>query len=154
MSAWPSNVSTLNSDVLYAMHNIAQSQPTNPVGILGGTAKMLGLGVTFRPIRGTRVEVTVTGNVSDDTTADAASFILRYGTGTAPTNGAASTGTAGSLTRTFTALTGMTKVPFAEHVFISGLTTGTTYWFDYSAAATGAGATANMDTLNVTIKEI
>lgn len=136
------------------MHRAAQTAPADPTGITGATAKMLGLAVAFTPRVTGRVLVLVSGQATDDTNADTATYILRYGTGTAPANDAASTGTAGGLSRTFSALTSATSAPFSENQLITGLTLNTAYWFDFSAKATGAGAVANLTTLTFTIMEI
>ncbi len=152
--AWPNAITGLDGSVLRAMHEVVETKPEDPTGITGATAKMLGLAVAFTPRRTGRVLVMVTGNVTDNTTADVASFIMRFGTGTAPANDAASTGTAVTPTRTFTALTGMTTVPFSQLAVISMPLIGTAYWIDYSAAATGAGAVAGMTQLTFEVMEI
>lgn len=153
--AWPDSVDRLDGSVIRAMHAPVETKPADPTGVTGATALMLGLAVAFTPRRTGRVKLMVTGNVSDNTTADVASFILRFGTGAAPANQDAGTaGTAVTPTRTFTALTGMTKVPFSQIALINTPLIGTAYWFDYSAAATGGAAVANMDQLTFIVEEI
>lgn len=154
MTTWVNTAAEINADVLNQIMHPTLTTPADPTGILGATSLMLGLAVTYTPIRTGRIRIRVTGNITDDTTADLGTWILRYGTGTAPANQAASTGTAVTPSRTWTALTGMTSVPFAQNTQISGLTVGTTYWIDYAAAATGAGATVNMTQLAFLVEEI
>lgn len=154
LGGWINSAAQVNTDVLQQIMNSTLSNPADPTGILGATSLMLGLAVTFTPRRTGRVRIRVSGNITNDTNADLGTWILRYGTGAAPANQAASTGTAVAPSRTWTALTGMTSVPFAQNTQIPGLIIGTTYWFDYAAAATGAGATVNMTQLAILIEEI
>ena len=131
----------------------AQSQPTNPTGTTSTTAVMMGLAGSIL-LQGTgRLLVMLSGDVKNDTTADGVTVQLRYGTGVAPVNGAALTGTAIGNTEAFTALTGVTQVPFSQQAVVSGLTVGTTYWLDAAVAAVTAG-TASILNLSLTAIEL
>src|SRR5271157_655935 len=79
------------------------STPLNPSGTTNTTGLMMGLNQTMTPVKSGNVLVTICGVVANSTTADGATVQIRAGTGAAPTNAAALTGTAyGSLqTMTF-----------------------------------------------------
>ena len=154
MPTWPETADTLKGDVMRDMHRPAETAPSDPTAITGVTAKMLGLAVAFTPLRTGRILVITKGNITCDTTAKLTTVRLRYGTGTAPANDAASTGTAAGIASTFTALTGMVTVPFADAALISGLTIGTAYWLDYSAVTDDAGAAGRVLGLNMVVTEI
>ena len=80
---------------------------------------------------------------------------IRYGTSTAPTNGAAATGTAVGgapllgLHTNFAADT----VGFAVQAIVTGLTPSTAYWIDLGVAAPG-GATSKVENLSISAYEI
>ena len=151
---WPVSIDTLKGDVIRELHRPTQSQPADPTAITGVTALMLGLAVAFTPRRTGRISVRVYGNITCDTTAKTTTVRMRYGTGTAPANAAASTGTAAGVARTFLALTGMLTVPFSDEALIDNLTIGTAYWIDYSALTDDAAAAGRVLGLNIVVAEI
>lgn len=152
--SWPVSIDTLNGDVQRQYHRPTQTQPSNAAGITGVTAKMLGLAVAFTPRRTGRILVAIDGNITCDTTAKTTTATLKYGTGTAPVADAANTGTAAGIAKTFTALTGMLTVPFAQTAIIDGLSIGIAIWLDYSVLTDDANAVGNMLDLNVVVTEI
>jgi hypothetical protein len=154
MGQWPDSVDTLKGDVIRDMHRPVQTAPTNPTAITGATAKMLGLAVAFTPRRTGRVLFVAKGNITCNTTAETTTVQLKYGTGTAPANDAADAGTQAGVDSTFTALTGVLTVPFADVALVDSLTIGTAYWFDYNAKTSNAGATGRVLDLNVTVLEV
>lgn len=121
-------------------------KPSNPTGTTSATAVMMGLGSTcaFTPKTTGKVRVTICGNFYVNAGPNQGTLSGRYGTGTAPANAAATTGTrfgTGSSDQTIkTASTGF-GVPFAFTEILS-LTAGTAYWFDLAASSpTGTGTT-------------
>ena len=132
---------------------VAQSSPGNPTGTTSATAVMMGLAGSIKLQGSGRILIMLSGDISNDTTADGATCRLRYGTGAAPANAAAATGTAVGNTVSFTALTGVLTVPFAQQVVVSGLTVGTTYWVDAAVAAVTAG-TASISNLSLSVVEL
>ena len=73
--------------------------------------------------------------MQNNTGGDGAVTKLYYGTGSAPTNGAAVTSTQAGKTRpTDSFPTGAKRFPFGITTVISGLTLNTAYWFDLSLA--------------------
>lgn len=108
------------------------------------TPKMLGLSGTVTPISSGKVLVSVTWDQSADSGGFVISVSLRLGTGSAPVNGAAPTGTQFGSTRS-------AAIPLISSVcFIAtGLTVGTTYWIDLAMQADngffGTGSITNID---------
>lgn len=113
-----------------AASNLYSNNPADPTGTGSGTPVMCGLAGAFTPNSSGNVVFSACGNA----TGDIPGVMLRYGTGTAPANGAASTGTllaqqqpntgSNSLVSTFSLIKGVT-----------GLSPGTTYWFDLSQSS-------------------
>src|ERR1017187_6229156 len=94
------------------------------------TTQMQGLAIYFTPQSSTRVKLFINGQVVPAATTVWA-LVPCYGTGTAPTNAAAAAGTAVvGYGATGIAPTGTAGVSFATTSIITGLTPGTTYWFD------------------------
>jgi len=140
------NVSTgtLNSARLAWNGATLQASPANPAGATTGSLTMQGVGgtCTITPSFSTRVHVTVTGRMANSAAAGIAAAALRRGTGTAPVNGAADTGTAlGSTSQAFTNTSASELSPFALNGIITGLTVGVAIWIDLAAATGGAGTT-------------
>lgn len=111
---------------------------------------MAGLGGDFSitPNATGTVQVTIYGEISTTSSTAGTGIILqgRYGTGSAPSNGASATGTAFTAQVTYTNPTTVTASdvaqPFSLSGVITGLTVGTTYWIDVSFEAVSAtGAT-------------
>lgn len=127
--------------------------PANPSGVNNATGLMAGLAVSFTPAASGRVLVVVSLNWNNGSTGSVASFQIRYGTGTAPTNGAALTGsTAGSLISNRSP-NGTDPQAGAASGTATGLSVGTTYWFDLSQASDG-GSTTTLTNISYTIVEI
>lgn len=122
---------------------ITNYQPADPpqAGFAAGTV-MCGLGsaLTFTPLISTRVIITISGNFRNDTSGNAAFVNLNYGTGTAPANGAASTGTIlckNVRSQDSAATSGYSTFSFTYG--LSGLTLSTAYWFDLTQLALVGG---------------
>lgn len=122
------------------------SQVATPSGP-GSTSSytMQGLGKLLTPTTTGRVLVTVSGYTFNGTNVTAGAGIayhINYGTGSAPVNGAAVTGTTINQTQasgnSTTTTSGDNIMPFSTTAFVTGLTIGTTYWFDIAAIANGS----------------
>lgn len=119
------------------------STPQNPTGTTSTAGVMMGLNVAITPQVTGNIHVTVCGSIANNTTGDGETVRIRMGTGTAPTNGAALTGTAYGSLQADTAVTSSLKHPFSVTALVTGLTVGTAYWIDIEVAAvTGGTATA------------
>lgn len=137
--------------------SISQSAPADPTGTTDTTGKMMGLAVAFTPNVTGRVLILVTGNLTNSTATagDGAKAQIRYGTGAAPANAAALTGTAiGSiLTSVLERATASDLQPLCLVGVASGLTVGTQIWVDLGLAAI-VGGTGQVKNLNVVIIEL
>lgn len=134
---------------------IYNGAPAAPTGTASTSAVMMGLGsaASITPVRTGRISFTISGQMSNTTINDGATVQLRYGTGTAPINGAAVTGTQGGNSQTFKAASAGDTSGFSIGPIIAGLTVGTPYWFDLALQAV-TGGTASVAGLTVTAHEI
>jgi hypothetical protein len=117
---------------------------------------MMGLAASITPAGSGNIIIVIAGDTDNDTAADGTKMGIRYGTGSAPSNGAALTGTAvGSLVNSSNASLALDveRFPFAVSAVVTGLTLGTAYWVDLSLAAV-TGGTARVRDISVSIAEI
>jgi len=125
------------------------SAPAGPANT--GSYTMQGLAGTITPAVSGNILITISGDIYGSTltaAGDGINFAIAYGTGGAPTNGAASTGTLPTNGVQYSNPTTVTStdvhVPFSTSAVVSGLTLGTAYWVDLEAQAVGAaGFTLN-----------
>jgi hypothetical protein len=110
----------------------------------------LGSGWTLTPNRSGKVLVIVSGAAANSSNGGF-TYRIRYGTGAAPANGAALTGSGGSVGVTNIPPVGI-AVPFTTQFVVSGLTLGTAYWFDLALAVLGSG-TASVNALTISALE-
>lgn len=123
----------------------------NPSGTTSSTPVMMGLGSswTLTPSFSGRVRITVTGFLTNSTTG-VANVDASYGTGTAPTNGTAATGTACNVG--VNQQGSGSESPFTLLCEVTGLTLSTPYWFDLTLLAAGTG-TSTVKPVSVVIEE-
>jgi hypothetical protein len=112
---------------------------SNPTGTSSTTGVMMGLGsgYTFTPKFSTRFVVCIQGEAAN-TTTNIVQVTLRASTGSAPTNGAALTGSV-LLSQYLIAPTANTGYPMNIMGLVTGASPGTTYWVDLSLAVTTSG---------------
>lgn len=119
-----------------------QAAPSNPTGTSSTTGVMMGLAGTITPAKSGTVVFNASGAITNNTITRGSQVTLYYSTGTAPTNGAALTGTSsGAIVFHDVAAANLT-VPFALNRVVTGLTVGTAYWFDLSLASRISGTSA------------
>jgi hypothetical protein len=106
------------------------------------------LGATITPAKTGKLLIVLSGRAVP-TVAYGSSVDLTYGTGAAPANGAAETGTTICGTPTAPTGTGM----FSLNYILTGLTVGTTYWIDPATAISGSTGTIYLDNLSLSIIE-
>ena len=101
-----------------------QTVAVNPAGTTALGGVMAGLAGVLTPVGTGKVFVTVTGRLTNNTTNDGVFAQMQYGTGGAPANGAANTGTqvGSNVARTGTGYTGTMVSAFSLSGVISGLT--------------------------------
>lgn len=125
-----------------------------PAGTLSISGVMMGAGISITPNRTGTVMVVVSGMFGNNTNNGGAVVGLRYGTGTAPVNGAALTGTSVGQNQSYTSAASTDQSGFAINRIITGLIPGTAYWFDISLAAITAATTASTAGVNMSAVEI
>ncbi len=122
-----------------------QGAPTNPTGTTStGSFKMAGLGGTchITPTYGTKLLVSIVGSLSNSA-GNGVEAVMAFGTGTAPNNGDAATGTTIGPTTAFTvepATGGF--FPFSLTAIITGRTVGVAVWLDLQQIANTGGTTS------------
>lgn len=149
------NLKYSSATTLYTIHS-TKSATNNataaaPTATASGTAVMMACGGAITPANTGRVLVTISGQMANDTINDGATVQLRYGTGTAPINGAAVTGTLVGIAQTETSLVGGSQSGFAISGIITGLTLGTAIWID---AALNRVTGGNASITGVTISAV
>jgi uncharacterized protein DUF5907 len=128
--------------------------PRSPTGTTSTTGVMMGLGSFWRltPAATGRLWIAAAGNIQTSGAAGTPSVYLRYGTGTAPANGAAIAGTVLGSQRSASIGTAGWMFPMSHVAILTGLAIGTAYWFDYQVIA-GTGTTATPLTCDFTVFE-
>jgi hypothetical protein len=92
------------------------------------------------------------GDVINSGIAGVATLQIYFGTGTAPANNVAASGTAAGTVINFVASTAAGKVPFSITVYLTGLIAGTAYWLDL--AATASANTTTVQHVNIVAIEL
>jgi hypothetical protein len=114
---------------------------------------MMGLAGAITPVTSGKVLITVSGMMANNTVNDGVGVQLRYGTGTAPANAAALTGTTLGVYKNFTSLTAALKSGFALSFVVSGLTLTTAIWIDCAVKAI-TGGTATITDVDIVAEEL
>lgn len=134
-----------------------QATPADPSGTTSTAGVMLGLAASITPAFSGRVMICINGNLTNSTAAagNGAKVQIRYGTGAAPANGAALTGTAAGSQQSsvLERATANDMQTFCVLCLVTGLSIGTPIWFDLSLTAVAAG-TALAKNLNVMAMEM
>ncbi len=142
----PDGTSSLQVVYTNPTPNVYQASPTNPTATTSTTGVMMGLAGAITPTQSGKIQVTITGNIANSAAADGWKTQIRYGTGTAPANAAALTGTAvGTIATSTATIANAGKQPFSITAIVSGLTLNTAVWLDVSLAAITAGTATATD---------
>jgi len=135
--------------------NTLNANPANPTGTTNTAGVMMGLNQSITPSGSGVFMVIISGDLINSNKNDGAYAEITYGTGTAPSNGAALTGTkVGSTLHLSAAGATNGSNPFSCSAIVSGLTVGTKYWFDLHLASTTGTGTASAANLTVSIYEL
>ena len=127
-----------------------QATPGNPTGTTNTSGLMAGLAGAITPAFSGRVMIIISGRITNSggTAGQGAAAAIRYGTGSAPANGAALTGTEiGNITAMLLERsTASDPFPFTCSALVTGLVLGTAYWIDLRQAASvgGTGVVSNI----------
>jgi hypothetical protein len=135
----------------------ARYQPSDPAGTTSTTQVMMGLGsvCAYTPAGSGLVLAICTGQVQIITAVVAATLAGRYGTGTAPLNGVAVTGTlfGGAENQIYRPASIGDPMGFAFTDLLT-LTPGTAYWFDISLESSGGTAEAEINNVSLVLAEL
>ena len=147
-----------NLTVTGAQLTITTSNGNNPSGTTSTAGVMAGLAKSITPTSTGRILIFISGQATNGTGDSGFKFDIRYGSGAAPSNGNALTGTqvGGTVTGSGVVSGSTTGVPiasFSHQGIVSGLTLSTAYWIDIGEYAVTAG-TATFSNINVTIIEL
>jgi hypothetical protein len=118
---------------------------------------MMGLGISacrVAPVYSSRLFVQFTGKVLAGTASTNATYAAIFGTGAGPANGVAATGTVFGATPVQFLSAAAANAALVAGGVITGLTPGTTYWFDLGlASSAGGGVTAAVTGVVFTVME-
>jgi hypothetical protein len=128
--------------------------PILPTSTTSTTGVMIGYGAICKitPSYASRLEVHVIGNLVNSADTDTAVTSLYFGSGSAPTSPSAITGTLVGKGVNSVAGGSPGSTPFTLGGYVTGLTSGTSYWFDLALASPIAG-TASLNNINCFMKE-
>jgi len=139
----------------------ANFKPPDPSSTTSGIPVMMGLGSTvrFTPNSTGKIEINFTCEVGIAGASANVTVAPRYGTMTAPANSAAVTGTrfglgSDALIRPATSSASSAVSTFACTDVITGLTTGTAYWFDIAIDTSNPSNAAFIQNVSVSIIEL
>jgi parallel beta-helix repeat protein len=139
----------------------ANFKPPNPPRTTSSVLVMMGLGAAarFTPNSTGKIEINFTCEVGIDGAPTNVTIGPRYGTLTAPTNGAAATGTrfglgSDALIHPATSSASSAVSTFACTDVITGLTTGTPYWFDVAMGTSNPANAAFIQNVSMSITEL
>lgn len=119
------------------------------------THKMAGFAGSITPIKSGKILIRVIGDITQNTSSRGASVKVNYGTGSAPADGDADTGTqvGPDINIAQTGATAFT-VPYSAGGIVTGLTIGTTYWIDCAHRITLGGGISTLANSQIEIIEL
>ena len=129
------------------------ASPASPAGTTSTQPVMTGLGISLTPKSSGTVLIIVGGSASNDTSSDGYSVQIRYGTGSAPGNGAVLAGRPAGSVAQQNSVSGGSQNGFTLIGLVVGLAAGVSIWIDLSLAAVTAG-TASLSQLSIAAVEI
>ena len=133
-------------------------QPANPTALTSASYKMYGLGSTIflTPLNSGNVRLTVDFSPGGVGTSSLNSFVISYGSGAAPANGAAATGTViGQICQGGAALSlSSTPAKAFWNLIITGLSVNTAYWFDVQGKIGSGNTNVTANSISATLEEL
>jgi hypothetical protein len=133
-----------------------QAQPADPTPTTSAAGVMMGLAGSITPSRSGKVMVTISGDMDVAGANNAMRAQIYTGTGAAPANGAALTGTArgSNPQQTNGGGAGIVRTPFSCQSIITGLAIGTPVWLDLAVSSVGGVASARVRNISITAVEV
>jgi hypothetical protein len=144
---------TTQAETLAVQPNVVTGTAASPTGTTSSSYVMMGLAIYITPTVTGRLKVSLAGFAKNGTAGSGCRFAVRYGTGTAPTNGSASVGSTMGLALDATSDAANSALPFCADGMMTGLTLGTQYWIDVSLLRLTSG-TATLSNLTYTAIEL
>ncbi len=151
----------LASEANFVVGAATQKQVAAPTAPASTSAyAMQGLAGTITPLRSGKVLLTISGTATGSTVTagDGLEWQLSYGTGAAPANADAVTGTqVGAVqenTNPATVTAADVHTPFSISAVITGLTLGTAYWLDLAAKSIATASSGGLANVSVTAVEL
>lgn len=135
--------------------NVSQYAPSNPTGTVSNVGVMMGISASFTPKYTGNVFITITSSATNTTINDGWLWQGRYGTGTAPVNGAAATGTtiANTNVQNSNLIAANSITSGSISGYITGLTLGTAIWIDILLLSV-TGGTASLNGITIIVSEV
>ena len=127
---------------------VRADNPSDPLATASATAVMMGLAEHITPSATGRVLVIASGVASNDAAGKGVAVEIRTGTGAAPANGDAVTGTKRGVTRS-----NVDTGAFVTHAIVTGLALSTQIWMDLAVAVTGGSGNASVSNLEISMLE-
>jgi hypothetical protein len=132
-------------------------KPSNPTGTTSSGGVMMGLGSTihFAPTSSGIIRFTIDGVAYANGAGSTITVTVKYGTGTAPINGAVPAGTTIGVASQFavSGTAGDNRL-WSKNIILTGLSTSTTYWFDVMITRAGTSNTVSISGVNATLEEL
>lgn len=127
-----------------------QTLPSNPAGTGNTGGVMAGLAGSITPAISGNITLTISGTMQNSTANDGCKIVMLYGTGSAPANGAAVTGTVAGPPggQTGHSANATDNVPFSMTAYVTGLTVSTAYWLDLQEGAV-TGGTCSLQNIDI-----
>jgi hypothetical protein len=128
-----------------------QASPPDPNGTSSIVPVMMGLAGSITPTNSGTILLVISGYAINTKSADSCKLQIVTGTGAAPANGAALSGTSRGTQLIIQPSANTT--PFSLNVVITGLTINTAYWIDVSLASSKANGTASISYSSISAME-
>lgn len=143
---------TRQTETFAVVPQISFSTPADPTGTNSATGVMMGLAASITPQVTGRIKIHINGTIVSNNNTGGGGVRIRYGTGTAPANGNALTGTPLGNPVNFIQGSANDSIPFALVGYVAGLTAGTAHWIDVSVNRNGSGTTT-ISSITIFIEE-
>lgn len=141
-------------ETLAIQGQLVQSTPANPTGTASATGVMMGLAIAFTPRVTGRIRIHIDGTYTCANAGSEVTVTVRTGTGGAPANGAALTGTVTGNSPIYDGTNGNETLPFSLTRTVVSLTLGTAIWIDLGLTRGGTNNTVSVQTLNIVVQEV
>jgi hypothetical protein len=132
--------------------------PANPTNLTNNAFRMFGLGSTIviTPLKSGKVQLIIKYMPGGTGTNGMNSYKIVYGTGVAPANGAAASGTivGGTDSGGTTIAVAGTPPSIVRTIIVTGLTLNTAYWFDVQGAKNSGNSAVSMSGIECTLVEL